>query len=234
MKHILAFCWHPSAFFAAAFQGVSANQSFLSHFLRETNRGLLLAILDLFSSCFLASGDKECSKKRNGDGEAESNRQPWRQRLGREAEAKQKRQKNDGRGTSTIANSWQKGMGNDNEGTEDDNEGTEDDNADNDDEGHNEDNNLGNNKLDNDEVKYNDGNDVCVSGCCMLFSMFFFYTGFVPFFGNFLIPLCLLSGHWPYASSLRTFFVHFLNLFRPSGYLAEAACHQACKSNRGF
>ena len=48
-------------------------------------------------------------------------------------------------------------MGHDNEGTEDDNEGTEDDNADNDDEGHNEDNNLGNNKLDNDEVKDNDG-----------------------------------------------------------------------------
>ena len=118
-------------------------------------------------------------------------------------------------------------MGNDNEGTEDDNEGTEDDNAENDDEGHNEDNNLGNNKLDNDEVKDNDGND--------LFSVFcmFFYR-ICAFFGNFLIPLCLLSGHWPYASSLRTFFVHFLNLFRPSGYLAEAACHQACKSNRGF
>ena len=114
-----------------------------------------MAILDLFSGCFLASGDKECSKRKgNGDGEAESNRQPWRQRLGREAEAKKK---NDGRGTSTIASCWQKGMGNDNEGTEDDNEGTEDDNADNDDEGHNEDNNLGNNKLDNDEVKDNDG-----------------------------------------------------------------------------
>ena len=122
-------------------------------------------------------------------------------------------------------------MGNDNEGTEDDNEGTEDDNADNDDEGHNEDNNLGNNKLDNDEVKDNDGNDL-FSGVCMLFCMFLYRI--CAFFGNFLIPLCLLSGHWPYASSLRTFFVHFLNLFRPSGYLAEAACHQACKSNRGF
>ena len=112
-----------------------------------------------------------------------------------------------------------------------DNEGTEDDNADNDDEGHNEDNNLGNNKLDNDEVKDNDGNDL-FSGFYMLFYMFCYRI--CAFFGNFLIPLCLLSGHWPYASSLRTFFVHFLNLFRPSGYLAEAACHQACKSNRGF
>ena len=85
--------------------------------------------------------------------------------------------------------------------------------------------------MDNDEVRDNDGNDL-FSGFCMLFACFLFRI--YDFFSNFLIPLCLLSGHWPYASSLLTCFVHFLNLFRPSGYLAEAACHQACKSNRGF
>jgi len=92
-------------------------------------------------------------------------------------------------------------MGNDNEGTEDDNEGTEDDNADNDDEGHNEDNNLRNNKLDNDEVKDNDGND--------LFSVF------ACFFTCFLQDLCLfwqlLDPSMPsfWALALCIFFMHF-------------------------
>ena len=152
----------------------------------------------------MASGDKECSKRKgNGDGEAESNRQPWRQRLGREAEATKKKKRNDGRGTSTIASCWQKGMGNDNEGTEDDNEGTEDDNADNDDEGHNEDNNLGNNKLDNDEVKYNDGNDVFFR-LLHVFLHVFFFTGFVPFW-QLLDPS--MPSFW--ALALCIFFTHF-------------------------
>ena len=105
-------------------------------------------------------------------------------------------------------------MGNDNEGTEDDNEGTEDDNADNDDEGHNEDNNLGNNKLDNDEVKDNDGNDLFpVFACFLLQDLCIFWQLLDPSMPSFwALALCIFFTHF-----FRTLFEFIQAVWLPCG-----------------